>query len=110
MTDRPTIWRDIAAPLAGLLGLAALGGLTLGVLSEGPTDTALIERYAALYARDTGNPITDCEARPASVQGLRLYIVCRPDLGPPQVFLVNQTGGLSDFETLDDALRAEGST
>lgn len=96
-----------------LAGLAA-GALVLGLLAlwwlERPSESAAIARVAGSYAEATGNPRTDCIARPAEVPRLWLYVVCKPSSGQgsPVVFLLDHRGRQVRAPSLE-AIVARGS-
>ncbi len=71
MTPNLRIW----APVAALVALAGVLGWLMGVRSTAPGETEVIERMAALYAEEGGQP-TDCAARPAASDGLWLVVRC----------------------------------
>ena len=95
--------------LAGL-GLLALGvGLGVVWLTRTPGETALIARWAAVYASETGRPATDCFAQPAEVEGLRLYVICAPEGGPARVYLLNNRGRRVDLPSLEAIVAARAA-
>lgn len=65
--------------LAVLLVLAGAIGLGLGLRAVPPGETEIIEAAAARYVAQTGGAPTDCAARPAAVEGVRLIVTCGTD-------------------------------
>jgi hypothetical protein len=63
-------------PLGGLVTAAAAFGLWAGLRAVPPTETEIILAQAALYVAETGGLPTDCSARPAPVEGVRLVVTC----------------------------------
>lgn len=71
--------RGLMLPLvAGLVGMAALG-LWLGLRALPPGETEIIAAQAARYVAQTGGAPTDCAARPAAIDGIRLIVTCGQD-------------------------------
>ena len=71
--------------LSGLL-LAASGlGLALGLSAQPPGETEIITASAARYVAETGGAPTDCAARPASLDGVRLIVTCATGEAAPWV-------------------------
>jgi hypothetical protein len=66
-------------PLGGLVTVAAAFGLWAGLRAVPPTETEIILAQAALYVAETGGRPTDCSARPAAVEGVRLVVTCGSD-------------------------------
>jgi hypothetical protein len=66
-------------PLGGLVTAACAFGLWLGLRSVLPSETEIILAQAALYVAETGGLPTDCSARPAPVEGVRLVVTCGAD-------------------------------
>mgnify|MGYP001604172000 CR=1 FL=1 len=62
--------------LSGLLLAAAGLGLALGLGAVPPGETEIIEAAAARYVAETGGAPTDCAARPAAIDGVRLIVTC----------------------------------
>ncbi|MCU4654634.1 hypothetical protein N8I71_17475 [Roseibacterium sp. SDUM158016] len=62
--------------LAALLALAVALGALWGLRAIPPGETEIIVAVAADYVAETGGEATDCAARPASVEGVRLVVVC----------------------------------
>lgn len=91
--------------IAGAAALAFAAGLAVVWLSRLPGETRLIDRYAQAYQRDTGNPARDCYGRPSPVEGVRLYVICRPRAGTPVVYLLNARGRRMDLPTLEAIVR-----
>jgi len=80
------------ATLGGLLLVAAGFGLAWGLRSLPPGETEIIEAAAARYVAETGGAPTDCAARPAAVDGVRLVVVCGPDGPSPWVEAIDDWG------------------
>lgn len=97
--------RSLARP--GLLALVL--GLGLVWLARTPGETALIARWAAVYTGETGNPATDCFARPAEVEGLRLYVICAPGGARARVYLLNNRGRRVERPSLEAILAARAA-
>jgi len=62
--------------IAGLLLCAGLFGLILGLRAIPPGETEIINAVAADYVAETGGDVTDCLARPAPLDGVRLVVLC----------------------------------
>lgn len=93
--------------MIGLVVLALAVGVAMVWLTRTPSETTLIARWAQVYARETGNPPTDCHARPAEVPGVRLYVICKPASGAARVFLLNNRGRQVDLPSLAAAVAAQ---
>jgi hypothetical protein len=87
--------RPFLLSLAGLVGLAGVLGLMLGLRAIGATETEVIERVAARYVAETGGVVTDCAARPATSGGLWLVVICGSESGRVEYF-VDRTGRIAD--------------
>lgn len=66
-------------PLMAGLVVAGAFGLWLGMRALPPGETEIIEAQAARYVAETGGVPTDCAARPASIEGIRLVVTCGAD-------------------------------
>jgi hypothetical protein len=86
------------ATLAVLLLLGAALGLIWGLRAVPPGETAIIEAAAGRYAEETGGAATDCAARPAPLEGVRLIVTCGPADGPPWVEAVDTWGNPVDID------------
>ena len=66
-------------------------GLTL---AQSPTDTDLINQYAARYVANapTGAALTDCTGRPGQGERVRLIVDCAHPKGTSTQFLVGPQG------------------
>ena len=88
MTQRRVVFLAVL-----ILGLpAAYFGYRLGQV---PSDTEIIEAYAAQYVRDMrrdGAAATDCLARPHDDPGVRLVITCVSPDGVSAIFYAGQRG------------------
>lgn len=80
-------------PVSLLVTFAAYLGLRAGYV---PTETEIINRYAALYVSDTGGgaQLTDCAATPHPDPAIRMQVICQPVEGEPVTFLVELRGRL----------------
>ncbi|MEM7440704.1 MAG: hypothetical protein AAF393_13975 [Pseudomonadota bacterium] len=94
-------------PIAIAMVAALAVGLWFALWTWPMDETDLINRFAAQYSRDTGNAATDCVARPADVAELKLYVICRPEAGAAQVYLVNHRGKRVNLPSLEAILKEE---
>lgn len=80
-------------PVGCLVAFAAYLGLRAGQV---PTETEIINRYAAAYVAEVGDgaAVTDCAATPHPHDAIRMVVVCQPAQGDPMTFLVGPRGGL----------------
>lgn len=78
-------------PLAALIAFAAYLGFQRGQL---PTDTEIINRYAAIYLHvaPEGAQATDCAAQPVSDKSVRMMIFCAHSSGPAWTYFVGPRG------------------
>ena len=78
-------------PLAGLIALAAYLGLQSGKL---PSETEIIDRYAAAYleAAPNGSSLTDCAATPHPDPAVRMVINCVHPFGFTTTYFVGPRG------------------
>jgi hypothetical protein len=90
------------ATLAGVLLLAAGVGLAWGLRSLPPGETAIIEAAAARYVTETGGAPTDCAARPAPLEGVRLIVSCGPADGAPWVEALDTWGNPVEIDPSDE--------
>ena len=95
-------------PFLGLALLALCVGVAVTWLARSPDEATLIARAAAHYEARTGNSATDCYGRPGEVEGVRLYVICRPEDGEAQVFLLNNRGRQVDLPSLAALLKDDG--
>ncbi|QBX99505.1 hypothetical protein E2K80_01160 [Rhodophyticola sp. CCM32] len=89
--------RSYAFSLAGLLGLAGLVGLWLGLRAQPPGEMEIITVIAAGYVVETGGSLTDCHAEPSALPEVRLVIVCQPGHGALRLYPVDDWGVLVDI-------------
>ncbi|PKQ14015.1 MAG: hypothetical protein CVT70_00710 [Alphaproteobacteria bacterium HGW-Alphaproteobacteria-1] len=87
--------RPFLLSLAGLVGLAGVLGLMLGLRAFDTTETEVIERVAARYVAETGGTVSDCAAWPATSAGLWLVVICGSEGGRVEYF-VDRTGRVAD--------------
>lgn len=87
--------RPFLLSLAGLVGLAGVLGLMLGLRAIGASESEVIARVATRYVAETGGAATDCAARPATSAGLWLVVVCGAEGGRVEYF-VDRTGRVAD--------------
>jgi len=78
--------------LSGLLLAAAGLGLALGITAQPPGETEIITASAARYVAETGGAPTDCAARPAALDGVRLIVTCATGEAAPWVEAVDAWG------------------
>lgn len=80
-------------PLGALIAFAAYLGLQFGKL---PSETQIINRYAAEYMRiaPAGAKPTDCAATSHPNAGVRMVINCVHDSGVTTSFFVNARGSV----------------
>jgi hypothetical protein len=78
-------------PLAGLIAFAGYLGLQSGRL---PSETEIIERYAAVYLDNapSGASPTDCAASPHPDPAIRMVINCAHLLGLTTTYFVGPRG------------------
>ena len=78
-------------PLAGLVAYAAYLGWQRGQL---PTETEIINRYAAAYLAmaPEGAQVTDCAATPHPDETIRMVITCAHPLGLTTTYFVGPRG------------------
>ena len=89
------------ATLAGVLLLAAGLGLAWGLRSLPPGETRIIEAAAARYVAETGGARTDCAARPAPLEGVRLVVVCGAERPSPWVEALDAWGNPVEIDPGD---------
>ncbi|MDX8352355.1 hypothetical protein [Cognatiyoonia sp. IB215182] len=80
-------------PLVVLIAFAGYLGLRAGRL---PSETEIINRYAALYVAEAGAgaQMTDCAAIPHPDPTIRMTVMCQPPKGDAITYLVGPRGGL----------------
>lgn len=100
--------RGIVLQLAGLLLLAGVVGLYLGLRAVPPTETEIINAVAAEYVAQTGGALTDCHAEPSTLDGVRMVVFCQPQTGSPRLYPVDAWGVM--VETLDPTQSQEPQT
>lgn len=78
-------------PLAGLVAFAGYLGLRLGQV---PTDTEIINQYAARYLETApaGAHVTDCAAVPHPSDAIRMIVQCAHESGAVATFFVGPRG------------------
>lgn len=77
------------------LGVLAFSAAVLGYRAgQIPSDTEIIDRYAAGYLRIAGGEakVTDCQARPHPDEGVRMVITCAAPDGSNAIFYVGPRG------------------
>ncbi len=87
--------------LGVLLALALGVGVYLGTRDDVLTDSEIIEAMAARYVEETGGAPTDCFARPAPMDDVRLVVICAPSEGPARAYPVDARGNLMTIEASD---------
>ncbi|MEM8536434.1 MAG: hypothetical protein AAGF56_01095 [Pseudomonadota bacterium] len=83
--------RSLFLPFVALLVFVAYLGLRSGQL---PTETEIINRYAATYLTTApdGAELTDCAAAPHPDDRIRMVITCAHPLGLTTTFFVGPRG------------------
>jgi hypothetical protein len=81
-----------------LLLAAAVIGLIWGLRALPPGETEIIEAAAARYVAETGGAPTDCAARPAALEGVRLIVTCGTPGTAPWVEAVDRRGNPVDID------------
>lgn len=81
----------IFLPLAGLIAFAGYLGLQSG---KPPSDSEVINRYAAAYleAAPSGAAATDCAATPHPDESIRMVITCAHPFGLTTTYFVGPRG------------------
>ena len=99
--------RQILWPLAGVLALALMAGLWLGLRADPPSESAIISHAAAIYVAETGGAATDCHAVPTDVLGLRLLVICRAEGAVPWIYAADDWGQRVPMDSAIDAEEAD---
>ncbi len=81
----------IFLPFAALVALALYLGLRAGIV---PTETEIINRYAAAYMSTApeGAALTDCAAAPHPDDAIRMVISCSHESGLTTTYFVGPRG------------------
>ena len=104
---RQSATERILGPLGGMIVIAFLFGLWFTWITRPQTESELIAIYAGENQRETGNDVTDCFGRPADVDTLRLYVICKPEQGAVQVFLIDEAGWRVSIPSLEAILKEQ---
>jgi len=68
--------RSVLLTVLGLIFLAIAAGLYLGRQTAALSETEVIARVVAQYARDTGGATTECAAIPGRDAGVWIVVIC----------------------------------
>ena len=92
--------REMILPLAALLALAGAFGLWLGVAWAPPSESEIIERWAAEYVATTGGDRLDCYGVPSGVDGVRLMVICEAEGSEAWFVAVDARGARVDADVV----------